>query len=379
MGKNKKNLNKAKELPLVSLCTPTFNRRPFIPYMIKCFEHQTYPKDKIEWIIIDDGSDKIEDLVKDIPQVKYFYYEDKMYLGKKRNLMHSKCSGDIIIYMDDDDYYPPERISHVVDSFQRNPKYILAGSSEMHIYFSSRNEIYQCGPYRENHATAATFAFKKELLLQTSYNNDVAFAEEKLFLKDYSIPMIQLNTLHTIFVVSHKHNSLDKEKLLENPGQTKVKPSRYTIDEFIKDPELKQFYIYDMKNILEDYELGKQKYKLGLVEQLQTMEERRKNMQNQQIIQQNPQLFMNTLQQNPQLIQQTLQQNPQLLHMLVQSNPQILQQIMINNNSIENVKREYENKINTKNTLIEQLMNKVKFLTDENNKLKNNQGKVENS
>ena len=55
MGKKTK--NKA-ELPFVSICTPTFNRRPFIPYMIKCFEHQTYPKDRMEWIIIDDGTDK---------------------------------------------------------------------------------------------------------------------------------------------------------------------------------------------------------------------------------------------------------------------------------------------------------------------------------
>ena len=97
-------------MPLVSLCTPTFNRRPFIPFMIMCFSQQLYPKNRIEWIIIDDGTDPIKDLVKDIPQVKYYYYEDKMELGKKRNLMHSKCSGDIIVYMDDDDYYPPERI-----------------------------------------------------------------------------------------------------------------------------------------------------------------------------------------------------------------------------------------------------------------------------
>jgi glycosyltransferase involved in cell wall biosynthesis len=25
--------------------------------------------------------------------------------------MHKQCSGDIIVYMDDDDYYPPERVS----------------------------------------------------------------------------------------------------------------------------------------------------------------------------------------------------------------------------------------------------------------------------
>jgi glycosyltransferase involved in cell wall biosynthesis len=40
MGK-KKSGNK-KELPFVSICTPTFNRRPFWEYAIKCFNHQDY-------------------------------------------------------------------------------------------------------------------------------------------------------------------------------------------------------------------------------------------------------------------------------------------------------------------------------------------------
>ena len=73
MGKKNKTKISTNSLPFVSICTPTFNRRPFIPFMIKCFEHQTYPKDRIEWIIIDDGTDPIEDLVKDIPQVKYSF------------------------------------------------------------------------------------------------------------------------------------------------------------------------------------------------------------------------------------------------------------------------------------------------------------------
>ena len=70
-------------LPKVSVCTPTFNRRPFIPMMIECFNNQTNPKDKVEWIIIDDGTGKIEELVTHIPQVKYFYYPEKLTLGKK--------------------------------------------------------------------------------------------------------------------------------------------------------------------------------------------------------------------------------------------------------------------------------------------------------
>ena len=216
-------INKKDKLkPLVSICTPTFNRRPFIPYMIKCFEQQTYPKDRIEWIIIDDGTDPILDLVTHIKQVKYTYYKEKMLLGKKRNLMHNKCSGDIIIYMDDDDYYPPERISHAVQTLLDNPTFLIAGCSEMYVYFDSRQKMYRCGPYKEYHSTAATFAFRKELLKETSYNNENALAEERYFLKNYTIPLKQLDSLKSIIVFSHKHNSLNKEKLLDNLEMTRT-------------------------------------------------------------------------------------------------------------------------------------------------------------
>ena len=77
--KNKKNKRKHNMFPFVSICTPTFNRRPFFPYIIKCFENQTYPKDRMEWIIIDDGTDKIEDIVSHVPQVKYFKFDDIVF------------------------------------------------------------------------------------------------------------------------------------------------------------------------------------------------------------------------------------------------------------------------------------------------------------
>ena len=165
MGGKKKKIKDNKQ-PFVSICTPTFNRRPFIRAMIKCFEHQTYPKDKMEWIIIDDGTDKIEDLVTHIPQIKYFKYDKKMALGKKRNLLHEKSIGDILVYMDDDDYYPPERVSHAVNMLLTHPSALCAGSSEIYIYFKHINQMVQFGPYGPNHATAGTFAFKRELLKQ---------------------------------------------------------------------------------------------------------------------------------------------------------------------------------------------------------------------
>jgi glycosyltransferase involved in cell wall biosynthesis len=294
MGKNKKgNKNTAaataeKQLPFVSICTPTFNRRPFYSMIIKCFENQTYPKDRMEWIIIDDGTDKIEDLVSHIPQVKYFKYDTRMNLGKKRNLMHEKSKGDIIVYMDDDDYYPIDRVSHAVEMLQKNPKALCAGSSEMFLYFKHIQKMYKFGPYGPNHSTAATFAFRRELLKITRYDDHAALAEEKAFLKDYTIPFVQLDSMKTILVFSHIHNSFDKKPLLDNPGPF-VTPSAKTVDDFVKDPEIKKFFMEDIDNILNDYDPGSPKHKPEVLKQMGEMKKKREEIARQQMEQQEQQ------------------------------------------------------------------------------------------
>ena len=262
--------------PFISICTPTFNRRPFIPFIIECFNQQTYPRHLMEWIIIDDGTDKIEDLILNIPEIKYFKYDIKMTLGKKRNIMHEKCKGDIIVYMDDDDYYHPERVSHAVEMLQ-NSDALCAGSSEMHIYFKHLSQLYQFGPYKETHATAATFAFKRELLKITSYDDDACIAEETHFLKNYTIPFVQLDICKTMLVFSHIHNSFDKKELLDNPSKY-IKKSPKNIDNFISDPILKKFYLEDVDTILESYDPGHPKYKPDVILQYKNISERRQNI-----------------------------------------------------------------------------------------------------
>lgn len=325
-------------MPFVSICTPTFNRRPFIPYAIKCFLHQDYPKDRCEWIIIDDGTDPVSDLFINLPNnVKYFYVKDRMLLGKKRNYMHSKCSGDIIIYMDDDDYYPPQRVSHAVETLINNPNYLIAGSSEMHIYFDSKKSIYQCGPYKENHSTAATFAFRKELLKQTSFDDNDTFSEESKFLKGYKIPLIQLDPVKTILVFSHKHNSLNKENILEKPEQFKVQPSRYTVKDFIFTCELEMFYKYEMNELLVNYEPGNPNYKPQMLKAIKNAEEKReeklKEIQSQQM----------------------------LYNLLNKTNTNV--------NANESIKK-YEKQLQDKTLLINELLKKIKILTKENDELK---------
>ena len=288
-----KNEETNKNYPFVTLCTPTFNRRPFIPMMLKCFENQTYPKDRIEWLIVDDGTDKIEDLIKDVPQIKYFKYDVKMTLGKKRNLLNDKSKGDIIIFIDDDDYYPPERISHAVETLQKNPNALCAGSSEMFIFFKHINKMYKFGPYGPNHATAATFAFKKELLKITRFNESSSVAEEKQFLKDYTIPFVQLDSRKSILVFSHIHNSFDKKVLLNQPPNQTVNISNLLPSEFINDTEILNFFMNEIDDLLNNYQPGNPINKPDVIKQLEEMKKSREaavlNQQN------NPQFIIQHL------------------------------------------------------------------------------------
>jgi glycosyltransferase involved in cell wall biosynthesis len=246
--------------------------------MLKCFEHQTYPKNRIEWIIIDDGTDKIEDLVSHIPQVKYYSFDEKLTLGKKRNISNEKANGEIIVYMDDDDYYPPERISHAVETLSKNPDALCAGSSEMLIYFKDIKRMFKFGPYGPNHATAATFAFKRELLKQTNFNEEAAVAEEKFFLKNYTVPFVQLETTKSILVFSHDHNSFDKKELLKQVPNKYTNESEIVPSDIIKEEDVLQFFMEDIDRMLQCYEPGRPENKPDVLEGMKLLKEKRENI-----------------------------------------------------------------------------------------------------
>jgi len=340
--RNKDNKHKSK-YPFISVCTPTFNRRPFIPIMIKCFEHQTYPKDKIEWIIVDDGTDKIEELVTHIPQVKYFKYDEKMTLGKKRNLLNEKSKGEIIIYMDDDDYYPPERISHAVEMLISNKKALCAGSSAMLIYFKHINKMIQFGPYGPNHSTAATFAFKRELLSKTKFDDISSVAEERKFLKDYTIPFVQLDSKKTILVFSHNHNSFDKKELLQQGPNPNMNESLIIPSDMIKEPEILKFFMKDIDELLDAYDPGKTIYKPDVTKQLNEIREKRQQMIKEHTIKQTE--YNNTINKinmssYPQAAQNTINQQSLLLQQLSVENNQLKEQVSYFENKIKQIVNE---------------------------------------
>ena len=203
---------------LVSVVTPTYNRRAYISQVIECFKSQTWPQDQLEWIILDDGTDKVGDLFAPLTNARYIALPEKLTIGAKRNRLNKLAKGDIIVCMDDDDYYPSDRVAHAVASLQANPRCQIAGASAMYLNFVDRKEVWLSGPFGPNHGTNNTFAYWRSYTKEHRYDETVTHAEERSFTNDWTEPMVQLNPLSTVLMTCHANNTFDKKVLLRNPA-----------------------------------------------------------------------------------------------------------------------------------------------------------------
>ena len=237
-------------LPFVSIITCTYKRQQFFKNIQNMVKAQDYPHNLLEWIVIDDTPDidSTAEFPKDIDgvQVRYIYLKKKVTLAKKRNMLNHLARGKYIVNMDDDDYYPPCRVSHAVENLMKHGT-PLVGSSKMFMYFSRDRTIYQLGPYRENHGTAATLAYTKEYTLKHDFG-DGHYAEEGVFTEGWKHPMTQLDPMKTVLALSHSDNTIEKTMFLEEKyghiGRT-VHETKLGLKDFMnseKEPVVHEFY-----------------------------------------------------------------------------------------------------------------------------------------
>jgi glycosyltransferase involved in cell wall biosynthesis len=99
------------DLPNISILTITKNRRKLFPIALYNWNNFVYPKDKLEWIIIDDGEEDLSDLLGDDTRIKYIREgKSNWNIGDKRNFAVEKAQYDYLLNMDDDDYHFPDSV-----------------------------------------------------------------------------------------------------------------------------------------------------------------------------------------------------------------------------------------------------------------------------
>jgi hypothetical protein len=121
-------------------------------------------------------------------------------------------------------------------------------------------------------------------LKDNQYDDEACLAEEKAFLKDYTVPFVQLEPLKTILVISHEHNTFDKRKLLDGPPSPMVKESQKTVDMFIKQKDIKNFFM-NIDEQLKTYEPGEPIMKPDVLQQMIKIEEKRRKMAEEKLAQ----------------------------------------------------------------------------------------------
>jgi O-antigen biosynthesis protein len=113
---------KSSALPLISCIMPTFNRRPFVRLALQYFLAQDYPNKEL--IIVDDGTDRVGDMVEGLANAHYVHLPRRASIGSKRNLACRRARGEIIAHWDDDDWYAPNRLH-----YQAAP--IISGAADL--------------------------------------------------------------------------------------------------------------------------------------------------------------------------------------------------------------------------------------------------------
>lgn len=273
-NKNKQNSNNnsnsqsGKKQPTVSIVTISqVKRYPCLLILRDLIKQQTYDN-IVQWVIVegskneDDAKQNAENITKlkeDLQldlELTYITWEKDIKLGELRNRGNRACTGDITVVMDDDDYYFPDRVEHAVDRLTKSP-HKIAGCSAVMIYDYFLEKLYKFKQFAPFHSTNNCMAWKKEYLATNAHDPSKELAEEASFTKNFSEPMVQLESENTIIVSSHDGNTFNKRELLAG-GTNKINPTLNEVPDvkkYIKEPYFTRYHELFVKPGESEYDI----------------------------------------------------------------------------------------------------------------------------
>lgn len=206
-------------------CTPTCDRRWSWEFSRTCMDMQILKPDV--WVIVDNSKTPANDwsIAKERTGVLYERVYERRSIGWLRNRcleVALEQGADYIVFWDDDDYYPPTRISTGVKALEENPSADIAGSSTMYLLLTRENVMMITGPFGDTHATAATHTIRRRYAEANKFP-DKERGEEYEFTKAWTASLIQVPSEETIVVMGHGRNTVDKSDLLKRPHIYKAK------------------------------------------------------------------------------------------------------------------------------------------------------------
>lgn len=206
---------KEEELPDVSIITITKDRREFMPLAKYCYLLQSYPADKLEWVIVDDGDDPIEDTLFGIPNVNYLKCPQGMTIAQKRNYGIEKAMYDVFLMMDDDDVYPENSVLHRVAMMLKEPAKECAFCTTIPCYdIVKYNSFMNVPPMTlpmSQRISEATLIFTRKFWEENKFDETVRIAEGDAFVSGREQMCRELSPQEVIVSLVHPKNSSSRK------------------------------------------------------------------------------------------------------------------------------------------------------------------------
>jgi glycosyltransferase involved in cell wall biosynthesis len=159
-------------------------------------------------------------VAKDLSWVHY----ERVFQEKPIGWLRNRClelalenGADYIVFWDDDDYYPPTRISSGVNALEADPSLDMTGSSKMYLLLTRENVLMTTGPFHDRHATAATHTIRRSYAETHRFDPEKTRGEEVTFTKGWTAKIKQIPAEEVIVVMGHTRNTVDKSQLLLRP------------------------------------------------------------------------------------------------------------------------------------------------------------------
>jgi len=128
----------------ISVIIPTYNRIKDLEECLVSIVNQNYPKDKYEIIVVDQGTDGIEKLIRkyEIFENIKFILETKISLSIARKVGVENSIGDIIAYIDDDAIADKDWLFNLSKGYD-DPYVAIVGGKVLPIWSKNAKKIHK--------------------------------------------------------------------------------------------------------------------------------------------------------------------------------------------------------------------------------------------
>lgn len=212
------------DLPSISIVTITYNRPEFVKLMIRNYESINYPKEKMEWIVVDDTSYGPGD-IKYTNELKTYgarvvQLDNKLTIGKKRNFINCLTKNKYIVHMDDDDYYYSYSVVARIRTLLayekiKNTDESCVGCNKVNCFDLITCESFEAFDKQIETVSESTMAYSRKFWETHKYDNNKMEAECIEFVGDSEVCIIPSSFVITQF--THHSNTIQR-RLTSSPN-----------------------------------------------------------------------------------------------------------------------------------------------------------------